>query len=334
MPDINIKADVKQTSTLGKVKVMVEQVVGQPSQEDINTAVAEYISSHPGSLAPLSPAVKAALLQIAEKVAYVDENGQDYYDALDAALNAVALLQITAVFTQGSAVIYDTDNLDSLKQYLVVTAYYDDGTTADVTSASVLSGTLEGGESTVTVIFNGKTASFTVTVTGTVHIPDGTHSFSDGSTVTVSNNHVTAYLATYSKWRFINLSAMSDNGTSVFEPTNVNAKSTEFLSLSAGDKLTLQVFNGNANNTSWGSAGTTYNIAVNMRKQNDSTSIFADPPTIYPAQATTPSQSRTTEAEVTQTMGESVVASNVFLYIAQRYPARTTFECDIRIIKE
>ena len=170
MPDINIKADVKKTSTLGKVKVLVEQVVGAPSQEAISQAVADYIEAHPGSLSPLSPAVKSALLQIAEKVAYVDDQGQDYYDALDAALNAKALLSITAVYTQ-SGTVYDTDSLNSLKADLVVTAYYDDGTTADVTSASVLSGTLTEGISTITVTYEGKTATFNVTVSGL--LPDG-----------------------------------------------------------------------------------------------------------------------------------------------------------------
>lgn len=167
MPDINIKADVKKTSTLGKVRILVEQVVGSPSQAQINTAVASYIDSHPGALSPLSAATKSALLQIAQKVAYIDENGQDYYDALDAALNAKALLSITAVYTQ-SGTVYDTDSLDSLKSDLVVTAYYDDATSADVTSASTLSGTLAVGTSTVTVTFNDKTASFEVTVTKAV----------------------------------------------------------------------------------------------------------------------------------------------------------------------
>ena len=167
MPDYIIKSDAKQTSTLGKVKVMVEQVVGSPSQEAINTAVAQYIESHPGSLAPLSPAVKSALLQIAEKVAYIDKHGQDYYNALDAALSAKALLQITAVYTQ-SGTVYHTDTLDSLKADLVVTAYYDDGTTADVTSACTLSGTLTVGTSTITATYSGKSATFDVAVSRTV----------------------------------------------------------------------------------------------------------------------------------------------------------------------
>lgn len=173
MPEYNFTFDWNRISTLGKVKVLVEQVVGAPSQEAITQAVEDYIEAHPGSLAPLSPAVKAALLQIAEKVAYIDEHGQDYYDALDAALNAVALLQITAVYTQ-SGTVYETATLDSLKPDLVVTAYYDDGTSAVISSGYTLSGTLEVGTSTITATYEEKTATFNVTVTAApTYITDG-----------------------------------------------------------------------------------------------------------------------------------------------------------------
>ena len=169
MADYNIKFDWNKISTLGKVRILVEQVVGSPSQAQINAAVASYIDSHPGSLSPLSQATKSALLDIAEHVAYIDANGQSRYDALDAALNAKALLSITAVYTQ-SGTVYDTDTLDSLKADLVVTAYYDDGTSADVTSASVLSGTLVEGTSTVTVTYQEKTATFDVLVSNAPYI--------------------------------------------------------------------------------------------------------------------------------------------------------------------
>lgn len=163
MADINVNANVQRISTLGKVRILVEQVVGSPSQAQISQAVASYIDSHQGALSPLSAATKSALLQIAQKVAYKDKNGQSYYDALDAALNAKALLSITAVYTQ-SGTVYDTDSLDSLKDDLVVTAYYDDGTSAVVSSGYTLSGELTEGTSTITVTFSGKTATFEVTV--------------------------------------------------------------------------------------------------------------------------------------------------------------------------
>ena len=164
MPEYNFTFNWARITTLGKVQNVLMPIVGAPSQESINTAVAEYIEAHPGSLSPLSPAVKTALLQIAQKVAYVDENGQDYYDALEVALGAKEVISIAAVYTQ-SGTIYDTDELDSLKDDLVVTAYYDDGTSADVTTLCTLSGTLTEGTSTITASYGGQTTTFNVAVT-------------------------------------------------------------------------------------------------------------------------------------------------------------------------
>ena len=73
---------------------------------------------------------------------------------------------IDAVFTQGSAVIYDIDSLDTLKQYLVVTATYTDNTTEVIPSTDyTLSGSLATATSTITASFGGKSDTFTVNVT-------------------------------------------------------------------------------------------------------------------------------------------------------------------------
>lgn len=139
--------------------------IGTPSQEQIDAAVEEYIEDHPGVISGLSEAAKVALLQIAQKVAYVDEDGQDYYDALyDAFYPPAELVGITAVYTQ-SGTVYDTDSLDDLKSDLVVTALYSDSTSAVITSGYTLSGTLTAGTSTITVAYGGQTATFNVTVT-------------------------------------------------------------------------------------------------------------------------------------------------------------------------
>lgn len=115
-------------------------------------------------LSGLSEEVKVALLQIAQKVAYIDEHGQDYYDDLyDALYPPADLVSISAVYTQ-SGTVYDTDSLDSLKSDLVVTAHMSDQTTRTVTEYT-LSGTLAEGTSTITVTYGGKTTTFTVTVT-------------------------------------------------------------------------------------------------------------------------------------------------------------------------
>ena len=117
--------------------------------------------------AGMSEDFKQALHDILEKVAYIDEDGQDYLDALDDAMwpptPPATLTSITCVYTQ-SGTVYDTDTLDSLKTDLVVTAHYDNSTSQVVTSYT-LSGTLAEGTSTITVSYNGKTTTFNVTVT-------------------------------------------------------------------------------------------------------------------------------------------------------------------------
>lgn len=111
-----------------------------------------------------SDEVKTALLQIVEKVAYIDNQGQTYYDALyDALYPPVGLDSISAVFDAGGATIYNTDTLDDLKQYLTVTAYYSSGD-SEVVDSYTLSGSMDAGTQTITVSYGGKTTTFSVTV--------------------------------------------------------------------------------------------------------------------------------------------------------------------------
>lgn len=117
----------------------------------------------------LTDAVKQTLLNCFNHVAWTDEHGQDYVDALEAALYPVD--HITAVYTQ-SGTVYDTDSLDSLKADLVVTATYEGGSTSVVPATDyTLSGTLETGESVITATYRGKTATFTVEVTHDTNAP-------------------------------------------------------------------------------------------------------------------------------------------------------------------
>lgn len=116
---------------------------------------------------------KQALLKYLKNIAYFkDEHASEYYDELEAALFQTAeIVSISAVFNQGSAVIYDTDDLDTLRQYLTVTATYEDLSTREIT-AYTLSGELSEGTSTITVSYGGKTATFDVTVTHSL-VPAG-----------------------------------------------------------------------------------------------------------------------------------------------------------------
>jgi len=114
----------------------------------------------------LSNDVKVALLQIASKVAYIDGDGQNYYDDLHDALYPKTLQTISAVYSQ-SGTVYDTATLESLEDDLVVTATYTDMTTRIISKGGyTLSGNLTPGISVVTVAYKTATTTFEVTVTG------------------------------------------------------------------------------------------------------------------------------------------------------------------------
>lgn len=128
----------------------------------MESLMAQGISASSGG-SNLTPEVKEALLDCFANVAWANDDGQQYYDALQDAL--YGLQSISAVYTQ-SGTVYDTDSLDSLKADLVVTALYGDGSTQTVPAESyTLSGTLTEGTSTITVSYGGETATFDVTVT-------------------------------------------------------------------------------------------------------------------------------------------------------------------------
>ena len=91
----------------------------------------------------------------------------------------VTVSSISAVFTQGANVVYDIDTLDSLKQYLVVTALWSDNTSSVVANNDyTLSGTLTAGTSAITVSYANKTTTFNVTVTAFAW--DYTWEYTDG----------------------------------------------------------------------------------------------------------------------------------------------------------
>ena len=98
----------------------------------------------------------------------------------------ITLSSISATFNQGSNKIYDTDSLDTLKNYLTVTATYSDNSTKTVTEYA-LSGTLSVGTSTITVTYNSKTTTFNVTVSAT-ETPVTTYTITNNLTNVVNNN--------------------------------------------------------------------------------------------------------------------------------------------------
>lgn len=114
-----------------------------------------------------SPSAKTALVNLLQKVAFVDEHGQEYFATLYRYL-LPTVVSINAVFTQGQAVIYEDDDLEVLKQYLVITALYQDSSTRVLQDNEyTLSGVLSVGTSTITANYGDKSDTFSVTVTAT-----------------------------------------------------------------------------------------------------------------------------------------------------------------------
>lgn len=137
----------------------------QPSQEAIQDAVDNWLDDHAASIDGLSFEAKNALLTLLRHVAYTDANGIMYYTALESALvGGVTLDHITVVYNPGTSVIYVTDSLDSLRQYITVTAYYSDESYS-IVDTYTLSGTLSNGSNAITVAYGGFSETITVIAT-------------------------------------------------------------------------------------------------------------------------------------------------------------------------
>lgn len=172
-PDNAIDADVEEARAIAE---QVQEIVDTAAErvEAVYSELADRVTTleQGGGTGGLTEEAKQALLTLVSHIGlWDDDHGQDYIDALEAALYPPAsLTHITAVYTQTGDVYTDT-SLDSLRSDLVVTAHYSDSTSETI-SAYTLSGTLTEGTSTVTVSYGGKTATFSVTVTGRL-LPSG-----------------------------------------------------------------------------------------------------------------------------------------------------------------
>lgn len=253
--------------------------------------------------------IRDALLQLASKVAYIDDDGQDYYDALHDALYPPAeLVSISAVYTQSGA-IYTSNSLDDLKADLVVTATYDDTTTATVTSYT-LSGTLTVGTSTITVSYGGKTDTFDVTVSdgaSPIYDWDFTKSMTDSKQSAVATTNPTNTPVTRDEnglyfsaaWQYLDCGAIYDVNRTYevdvkgFNPqstsnhmrllmygtfTNINNPGTGFLIFRNGNGWSA--YNGEWGNvygnlTTRGSLGTNFTIKVTVASDG-TTDLYID----------------------------------------------------------
>lgn len=108
---------------------------------------------------------KQALLNCFQHVAWADETGATYYGHLHDTIFGISnIASISAVFNTGGITIWSDDSLDSLRQYLTVTATHVGGTTETV-SLYELTGSLDSSPATITVSYFGRSTTFTTNVT-------------------------------------------------------------------------------------------------------------------------------------------------------------------------
>lgn len=165
--------EIETKGTQIKAQIEAKGAATKASIPEDYTALSEEVSELNERLdnEGLSEDAKVALLNCFAHVAWIDEHGQDYYDALEDALYPeTGLVRIEAVFNQGANLFYEDTPLNDLKAYLTVTGYYNDGSSMVITDYT-LSGTLEDGTSTITVMKDTKTTTFDVVVTGYPVLP-------------------------------------------------------------------------------------------------------------------------------------------------------------------
>lgn len=182
--------------------------------------------------------VKLALDNILQNVAF--KNDTDYSSDKTIVHNwatAINLTSVSAVFEQGSNLIYEDDSLDDLKEYLTVTAYFDNGTSTTVENYD-LSGTLEEGTSVITVTYGGKTTTFNVTVSTPLYslpnVPQTSVSYNNRtSTIKVEDGLVT-FTGAMDKIIYI-----SPTGA----VTNADSKPTaEWFTINQGSEVLFEIY--------------------------------------------------------------------------------------------
>lgn len=260
-------------------------------------AINEAAQSGGGS-GSLSNAVKDALLQIASKVAYIDEDGQEYYDDLYNALYPAAeIVSINAEYTQ-SGTVYTTTSLEDLRNDLVVTAIYDNGSVVPVISYT-LSGTLTVGTSTVTATYSGFTDTFEVTVSepatvtsiaavytqsGTVYDTDSldslksdlvvTATYSDSSTATVPSADYT--LSGTLTEGTSTITVTYESKTTTFSVTVTHVQTSEVLSvISNSSNINAATFEDTSESNNWVFESGTLNAStVNFSWNTEECNLF------------------------------------------------------------
>lgn len=141
-------------------------------------------------------AIKQAMKNMFAHAIYKDYDASNDVSAFNSWANTLVVTSISAVFTQGDNLIFSIDSIDSLREYLTVTANYDNGTSGEVTTYTLI-GDMTGGENTFTVTYNDKTATFTANITEAIDVTPALSSFTANAKCAVSVNSATNSIRVY-----------------------------------------------------------------------------------------------------------------------------------------
>lgn len=191
-----------------------------PTIENFNNQISD-LKSQIAQNAGLTSDIKQALMTIVNHVIWDDDDptGQTYIDDLyDALYPPATLLGISAVYTQGETAVLSTDSLDVLKPNLVVTGSYDDSSTRTI-SGYTLSGTLTSPTATITVSYEGFTATFNVNVT---YVDNSLYNWDFTQSLVDSKQSATATLASNATQDANGLSIGTSAATGLVKTIGIN----------------------------------------------------------------------------------------------------------------
>lgn len=185
--DVNAAGATQVAAIAAKGEEVLESI---PSDY---TALSNDVDDLKSDLSNIIPYdVKIAMDNLFAKSAYSDNDALTDYLTFHTWATSIKIVSISAEYTQSGTVYADTD-IEDLRNDLIVTASYDNGTTQVVTTYT-LSGTLGIGISTVLVSYGGKTAEFTVVVTERQPV----WVLGKGFNATTSNEHTVVAITTSS----------------------------------------------------------------------------------------------------------------------------------------
>ena len=146
------------SSSIGAAAMCVAATRGSASDlKDLEKRVAALES------VMLSESFKIALLQLAQKVAYIDAGGPNYYQELfNSLFPDKTLKSISVQLELGNHTVKEHDPVSSLRQFLTVTAHFTDNRPPETVDDYVLKGSLLHGVNMVTVSYQEKTVTLSV----------------------------------------------------------------------------------------------------------------------------------------------------------------------------